>query len=105
MSDRGKQSLSTLAGRLVANGVFRRRRHAGNKQQHLSTFTPQQSPSIHTGEDAVKEDRPVVAPEGHQRALGTAALPGGRIPLLVTSPIRAMIAPWMRLLARLPRKW
>jgi len=81
----------------VANGPFRHR-HAGNKQQHLSTFT-------HTGEDAVKDDRLVVAPEGHQRALGTAALPGGRIPLLVTSPARAMIAPWMGLLARLPRKW
>ena len=109
MSNRGKQSLSTLAGRGVANGLFRHH-HAGNKQQqHLSTFTQQQQqqqpPSIHIGEDAVKDDRPVVAPESHQRALGTAALPGGRIPLLVTSPARAMIAPWMRLLARLPRKW
>jgi len=91
----------------VANGLSRHH-HAGNKQQqHLSTFTQQQQPaSIHTGEDTVKDDGPVVvAPEGYQRALGSNALPGGRMPLPLTIPARAMIAPWMRLLAHLPRKW
>lgn len=87
----------------MANTVFHHR-YAGNKQQYLSTFT-QQPPLIHTSKDAVKDDRPIITPDGHQRALGTATLPGYRTPLLVASPAGAMIAPWMRLLARLPRKW
>ncbi|KAK0724101.1 hypothetical protein B0H67DRAFT_549957 [Lasiosphaeris hirsuta] len=94
MSDRGKQSLSTLAGRLVANGLFGH----GGKRQPLSTFA--QPPMIRASGHAFKG--PAV-PEGRQRALGT-ALFGGRPPL-VTSPARAVIAPWSRLLARFPRKW
>jgi len=94
MSDRGKQSLSTLAGRLVANGLFGH----GGKRQPVSTFT--QPPSIRTSGHAVNGP---AAPDGRQRALGTAFF-GGRPPL-ATSPAKAVIAPWSRLLARLPRKW
>ena len=95
MSNGGQQSsLSTLAGRLVANGLFSH----GGKRQPLSTFA--QPPSILASGHAVKGP---AAPDGRQYALGTARF-GGRPPL-ATSPAKAVITPWSRLLARLPRKW
>jgi hypothetical protein len=99
-----KQSLSTLAGRLVANGLPHG--HAGNnKQQSLSTFT-QQPASIRAGEDAFKDNRRRVTPDDHQRTQGTTALPGRRRSPLMASPAKIMMAPsCRRLLARLPRKW
>ncbi|KAK0711731.1 hypothetical protein B0H67DRAFT_555669 [Lasiosphaeris hirsuta] len=80
ISNGDKQSLSTLAGRLVANGVF----SPGDKRQSLSTLV---------GGHVVK--RPM--PYGYQRTLGTAISRG---PHLVVSPVKAAITPWSRLLVR-----
>lgn len=106
MSPRGgkKQSLSTLVGRLVANGLFHG--HAGNKQQQpLPTFT-QQPASARAGEDVFKDSKRRVTPDGHQRTQGTTALPGRRRSPLVTSPAKVVMAPsYRRLLARFLRKW
>ncbi|KAK0724269.1 hypothetical protein B0H67DRAFT_550084 [Lasiosphaeris hirsuta] len=79
------RSLSILAGRLVANGVF----SPGDKRRPLSTLA---------------DGRMVEGPMsyGRQRTLGTAVSRG---PPLVASPVRAVTAPWGRLLARFPRKW
>ena len=96
MSNGGKQSLSTLAGRLVANnGVF----HNGNKRrQPLSTLA--QLPSAPAIGHAFKGR---IVSGAFQRTLDTSISRRGTS--LIMSPADAVIAPWGRLLARLPRKW
>lgn len=94
MSNGGKQSLSTLAGRLVANGVF----DNGNKRrQPLSTLA--QLPSAPAIGHAFKGR---IVSGGFQRTLGTSISRRGTS--LIMSPANAVVAPWGRLLARLPRK-
>ncbi|KAK5652236.1 hypothetical protein OQA88_10733 [Cercophora sp. LCS_1] len=106
MSPRGgkKQSLSTPASRLVANGLFHG--HADNKQQQLLSTFAQQPASIRAGEDVFKDNKRRVTPDGHQRAQGATTLSGRRRSPLVASPAKIMTAPsCRRLLARFPRKW
>jgi len=96
MSTGGKQSLSTIAGRLVADGVF----HNGNKRQPLSTLAqlPLAVPAIG---HAFK--RRIVSGGFQSTTLGTSISRRGTS--LIISPVNAVIASWGRLLARLPRKW
>jgi hypothetical protein len=92
MFDGGKQALSTLAARRVANGVFAR----DNKRQLLSTLA--QTPSTPGSGRAVKG----LVSDDYHRTLGAAISRG--TPLTMSSS-KAVIAPWGRLLARFPRKW
>ena len=96
MSHGGKRSLSTLAGRLVAHGVF----DNGNKRQPpLATLA--QLPSAPAIGHAFKGR--IVSGGCFQRTTGTSISRRGTS--LIMGPANAVIAPWGRLLARLPRKW